>query len=158
MAAALLAALVVGGCGGSSGVPAMSSDDFSTQYGAASDTFKSRMAAVQTDAQAAVQAQAPDAEQRVFTSMQKITEDTLTRVSGLRPPAKYAGDFHAVVTALTAQRDALRRVLVSAKGSDAQAVNTALQSYATALTTWQESAVRLDSALGRGPARAGPNA
>lgn len=157
LSAVLLAALATA-CGGGSSGKALSHDQFSTQYGDASDSFKTRMAAVQSDAQAAVQAQASDAEARVFTSMQKITDDTLSRIKGLRPPRGNAADFADVVRALTAQRDALRDVLSSAHGTDASAVTNALQSYAAALTTWQQSADRLDTALGRSPARAGPGA
>ena len=157
-AAAMAAVALLAGCGSSDGGSAMSADDFTASYGTASDSFKTRMAAVQSDAKTAVQAQAPDAQARVFTEMQKITEDTLVRMEALRPPPDYADELDDVLQALTAQRDALRRVLVTAKGSDAGAVSTALQSYATALTTWQASAVRLDTALGRDPARAGPRA
>jgi hypothetical protein len=144
------------GCGG--GSSPQSTADFSTQYSAASDGFKTRMAAAQNDAKTAVQSQSVASEQVVFAAMQKITADTLDKMRPLRPPAKFADDLSAVRSALKAQRDALDHVLSAAKASDASGMSAALQSYATALTTWQASAARLETSLGHDPARAGPSA
>jgi hypothetical protein len=148
--------VLAAGCSNSAKL--LSTAEFSTQYGAASDGFTSSMAAVQNDARTAVQSQSSESEARVFASMQTITEETLAKMRPLRPPSKYADDLSAVRSALTAQRDALKRVLSAAKAANDADMNAALQSYATALTTWQASAARLDTSLGRAPARAGPPA
>lgn len=151
---AVACVLLVAGCG--DGAPAASEADFSAKYTSASQGFKTRMAAAQSDAKAAVATQSLESETRVFTAMQKITDETLSELKPLRAPSPYADDFDAVRSALAAQRDALRHVLAAAKGSDSAGLSAALQSYAAALTTWQTSATRLDSSLGTGPARAGP--
>jgi hypothetical protein len=143
----LASGLLLGGCGGGD------SSGFAASYDAVTEDYRAALEQAQAAGRAGDGTADPT---EVYEQLRTATRTAADRYRELQAPEDAAPAFEELADGLDEQVEALGRVLAAAHNDDTTAVRAGLSDYAAAIGAWQSARTRVDAALERGPARAGP--
>jgi hypothetical protein len=142
--ALLIASCVLAGGCGSSSAHSQSTQDFASEYRAASERYREQLATVQARAR---NAQDPNAKVEVFRDILDVTNAALHRFEKLHAPSNVSNTYGQFVAALRDQASSLRRILTAVNKNDNGAVNSAVLDLSTALQRGLTLQRQLDQAV-----------
>jgi hypothetical protein len=149
----LLAGLLVAAGLALTGCAGEDTSGFAASYDAVTVDYRAALEQAQAAGRAADAAADPVA---VYEQLRSATREAVERYRSLDAPDAAAPAFDELTDGLDAQVEALDRVLSAAQNDDTPAVRAGLSDYAAAIGAWQSARTRVDAALDKGPARAGP--